>query len=333
MYESIFLAERKTDMKLLYGTTSILSQKDFLSVEDINAEQLTDLLNLAEELKARMNKGYMDTPLKGKILGMIFEKNSTRTRVSFEAGMLQLGGHAIFLSGNDSQLGRGEPIADTAKVLSEYVDALMIRTTDHERADILAASSNVPVINGLTDLEHPCQALADLLTIKEEKGYLQGIKIAYVGDGNNVANSLMMAAVKSGMHIAIATPRGYEPNLDLVEKARAESVVTGGKIELFHNPEAAVSEADIIYSDVWTSMGQEKENEKRLADFKGFQVSEQLAASAKADYLFMHCLPAHRGEEVASSIIDSAHSIVIKQAGNRLHAQKALMLDLMLKPS
>lgn len=320
-------------MKLLYSTKPILSQKDFLSIEDISVDQLADLLNLAEELKERMTKGYMDAPLKGKILGMIFEKNSTRTRVSFEAGMLQLGGHAIFLSANDSQLGRGEPIADTAKVLSEYVDALMIRTTDHERAETLAESSSVPVINGLTDLEHPCQALADLLTIKEEKGFLQGIKLAYVGDGNNVANSLMMAAVKSGMHIAIATPFGYEPNLDLVEKAKAEALITGGKIELFQNPEAAVSEADVIYSDVWTSMGQEKENEKRLADFKEFQVNDQLAAGAKPDYLFMHCLPAHRGEEVTSSIIDSAHSIVIKQAGNRLHAQKALLVDLMVKSS
>ncbi len=320
-------------MKLLYSTQPIIGQKDFLSIEDISAEQLADLLILAEEIKERMNKGYMDTPLKGKILGMIFEKNSTRTRVSFEAGMLQLGGHAIFLSANDSQLGRGEPIADTAKVLSEYVDALMIRTTDHERAETLAASANVPVINGLTDLEHPCQALADLLTIKEEKGSLQGVKLAYVGDGNNVANSLLMAAVKSGMHIAIATPPGYEPNSDLVDKAKAEALITGGKIELFQHPEAAVSEADIIYSDVWTSMGQETENEKRLDDFKEFQVNEQLAAVAKPDYLFMHCLPAHRGEEVTSSIIDSAHSIVIKQAGNRLHAQKALLVDLLLNPS
>ncbi len=319
-------------MKLLYETKSILSQKDFLSMESITAQQLNGLLELAIDLKDRKNKGYMDTPLKGKILGMIFEKNSTRTRVSFEAGMLQLGGHAIFLSKNDTQLGRGEPISDTAKVLSEYVDAIMIRTTGHDRAEALAESSSVPVINGLTDLEHPCQALADLLTIKEEKGTLKGIKLAYIGDGNNVANSLMLAAVKSGMHITIATPPGYEPNPALVEKAKAEAILNGGKLELFYNAEDAVKDADVIYCDVWTSMGQEEENEKRLEDFKEFQVNEQLVAGAKLDYLFMHCLPAHRGEEVTSSVIDSTNSIVIKQAGNRLHAQKALLVDLMVKP-
>ena len=318
-------------MKLLYGTKSILEGKDFLSMEDISGQQLSDLLNLAVELKERLKSGYMDTPLKGKILGMIFEKNSTRTRVSFEAGMLQLGGHAIFLSGNDTQLGRGEPISDTAQVLSEYVDALMIRTTTHERAQKLAAYSTVPVINGLTDLEHPCQALADLLTIKEVKGSLKGIKLAYVGDGNNVANSLMMAAVKCGMHMTIATPPGYEPDPELVKKAEAEAVKYGGKLELFHQAESAVMDADVIYSDVWTSMGQEQENEKRLTNFKKFQVNDQLVGAAKPDYLFMHCLPAHRGEEVTSSIIDSAHSIVIKQAGNRLHAQKALLVDLIVK--
>ena len=300
-------------------------------MEDISGQQLSDLLNLAVDLKERMQSGYMDTPLKGKILGMIFEKNSTRTRVSFEAGMLQLGGHAIFLSGNDTQLGRGEPISDTAQVLSEYVDALMIRTTTHERAQKLADYSTVPVINGLTDLEHPCQALADLLTIKEVKGSLQGIKLAYVGDGNNVANSLMMAAVKCGMHMTIATPSGYEPDPELVKKAEADALKYGGKLELFNQAESAVMDADVIYSDVWTSMGQEQENEKRLADFKNFQVNDQLVGAAKPDYLFMHCLPAHRGEEVTASIIDSNHSIVIKQAGNRLHAQKALLVDLIVK--
>ena len=320
-------------MKLLYGTKSIIGQKDFLSMKDITAQQLAELLELAVDLKERRNKGFVDTPLSGKTLGMIFEKNSTRTRVSFEAGMLQLGGHAIFLNGNDTQLGRGEPISDTAKVLSEYVDALMIRTTTHERAQQLAAYSHVPVINGLTDLEHPCQALADLLTIKEEKGQLQGVKLAYVGDGNNVANSLMLAAVKAGMYITIATPQGYEPNPELVEVAKEEARLNGGKIELFHQAEEAVMDADVIYSDVWTSMGQEQENKKRMADFKGFQVNEQLVSNAKMDYLFMHCLPAHRGEEVTSSVIDSAHSIVFKQAGNRLHAQKALLVDLIVKPS
>jgi len=316
----------------MYGIKPILNQKDFLEMSELTPEQLADLLDLAGELKARMQAGFSDLPLKGKILGMIFEKNSTRTRVSFETGMLQLGGSAIFLSGHDTQLGRGEPISDTAQVLSEYVDGLMIRTHEHSRAQAVAEYASVPVINGLTDFEHPCQALADLLTIKEIKGELSGLKLAYIGDGNNVANSLLVAGALAGMHVVCATPTGYEPNKEAVEAAQSASAGTGATVEIVHDPYEAAKNADVLYCDVWTSMGQELENEKRLADFADYQVNDKLTACAKEDYLFMHCLPAHRGEEVTASVIDSEHSVVIKQAGNRLHAQKALLVDLMASP-
>lgn len=298
-------------------------------MRELTPGQLADLLDLAGELKARRQAGYSDLPLKGKVLGMIFEKNSTRTRVSFETGMLQLGGSAIFLSGQDTQLGRGEPISDTAQVLSEYVDGLMIRTHEHTRAQALAENASVPVINGLTDLEHPCQALADLLTIKEIKGELNGLKLAYIGDGNNVAHSLLIAGALAGMQVSCAVPPGYEPNKEVVETARKIAQGTGAQVDILNDPLEAAKNADVIYCDVWTSMGQEQENEKRLKDFAAYQVNEKLTAYAKEDYLFMHCLPAHRGEEVTASIIDSEHSVVFKQAGNRLHAQKALLVDLM----
>ncbi len=313
----------------MYGIKPILNKKDFLEMRELTPGQLADLLDLAGELKARRQAGYSDLPLKGKVLGMIFEKNSTRTRVSFETGMLQLGGSAIFLSGQDTQLGRGEPISDTAQVLSEYVDGLMIRTHEHKRAQALAENASVPVINGLTDLEHPCQALADLLTIKEIKGELNGLKLAYIGDGNNVAHSLLIAGALAGMQVSCAVPPGYEPNKEVVEAARKIAQGTGAQVDILNDPLEAAKNADVIYCDVWTSMGQELENEKRLKDFAAYQVNEKLAAYAKQDYLFMHCLPAHRGEEVTASIIDSEHSVVIKQAGNRLHAQKALLVDLM----
>lgn len=316
-------------MRIMYGIKPILNKKDFLEMKELTPGQLADLLDLAGELKARRQAGYSDLPLKGKVLGMIFEKNSTRTRVSFETGMLQLGGSAIFLSGQDTQLGRGEPISDTAQVLSEYVDGLMIRTHEHKRAQALAENASVPVINGLTDLEHPCQALADLLTIKEIKGELNGLKLAYIGDGNNVAHSLLIAGALAGMQVSCAVPPGYEPNNEVVETARKIAQGTGAQVDILNDPSEAAKNADVIYCDVWTSMGQELENEKRLKDFAAYQVNEQLTAYAKEDYLFMHCLPAHRGEEVTASIIDSEHSVVIKQAGNRLHAQKALLVDLM----
>ncbi|HAQ06178.1 MAG TPA: ornithine carbamoyltransferase, partial [Bacillus bacterium] len=265
----------------------------------------------------------------GKILGRIFDQSSTRTRVSFEVGMIQLGGSALYLNGNDLQLGRGESIADTAQVLSQYVDGIMIRTFSHDSIEELAAHASVPVINGLTDLYHPCQALADLLTIYEQKAKLAGLKLAYIGDGNNVAHSLMIACTKMGMDISIAAPKAYFPDEKIISQCAGYAEKSGAKLVITDSPIEAVSDADIIYTDVWTSMGQENENEQRLKDFQGFQVNEALCRLANVDYLFMHCLPAHRGEEVTTGVIDGSHSVVFEQAGNRLHAQKALLLELL----
>ncbi|RFU68041.1 ornithine carbamoyltransferase [Peribacillus saganii] len=310
-------------------SAKILQQKDFLSITDISGEKITKLLKLAEQIKATHSLGEQYKPLQGKTLGMIFEKSSTRTRVSFEVGMLQLGGHALFLSSNDIQLGRGETVSDTAKVLSQYVDGIMIRTFEHEKVTELAAEASIPVINGLTDLSHPCQAMADLLTIHEIKGTLKGLKMAYVGDGNNMAHSLMMACAKTGMDFAVGCPEGYEPNSQVVELAKEAAEQSGCKSEVFRDPKDAVKNADIIYSDVWTSMGQEAENEVRLRAFKDYQINSELVKYAKEDYIFLHCLPAHREEEVTAEIIDGPHSAVFHQAGNRLHAQKAILVDLM----
>lgn len=303
--------------------------KDLLTLADYSPEIIKELLNIATELKEAHLKGEVVTPLKGKILGMIFEKPSTRTRVSFEAGMLQLGGQAIYLNGQDMQLGRGEPVSDTAKVLSNYIDGIMIRTFSHERVEELAEHATIPIINGLTDLFHPCQALADLLTIQEVKGELAGLKMAYIGDGNNVAHSLMIAAAKVGMDITVADPKGYEPDQKVYELAKEFAKESGAKVLVSNDPKEAAANADVIYSDVWTSMGQEAENEIRLAAFEGFQVNEQLVTEAKDDYMFLHCLPAHRGEEVSAGVIDGNNSYVFQQAGNRLHAQKALLVEIL----
>jgi ornithine carbamoyltransferase len=264
--------------------------------------------------------------LSGKVLGMIFEKSSTRTRVSFEVGMLQLGGHAIFLSSKDIQLGRGESISDTAKVLSRYIDCMMIRTFSHDAVKELAEHATVPVINGLTDLHHPTQVMADLLTIQEHKGKLAGLKMCYLGDGNNnMAHSLMEGAAKVGMHISIASPPGYLPDGKITQKAIESGKVTGSKVTITHNPVEAIKDADIVVTDVWTSMGQEAETEKRLKDLAAYQVNSELCQHAKQDYIFLHCLPAHRGEEVTAEIIDGPHSVVFDEAENRLHAQKAIL--------
>jgi ornithine carbamoyltransferase len=257
---------------------------------------------------------------------MIFEKSSTRTRVSFEVGMLQLGGHALFLSSRDIQIGRGESISDTAKVLSRYIDCMMIRTFSHETVEELAEHATVPVINGLTDLHHPTQVMADLLTIQEHKGKLAGLKMCYLGDGNNnMAHSLMEGAAKVGMHISIASPPGYLPDGKITEKAIEFGKLTGSKISVTHNPVEAIQDADIVVTDVWTSMGQEAETEKRLKDLEAYQVNAELCQHAKKDYIFLHCLPAHRGEEVTAEIIDGPHSVVFDEAENRLHAQKAIL--------
>jgi ornithine carbamoyltransferase len=303
-----------------------LKGKDFLSLSDFHTDEILYLLEEAKELKSLQKQGKPHPYLSGKVLGMIFEKSSTRTRVSFEVGMLQLGGHAIFLSSRDIQLGRGESISDTAKVLSRYIDCMMIRTFSHDSVKELAEHATVPVINGLTDLHHPTQVMADLLTIQEHKGKLAGLKMCYLGDGNNnMAHSLMEGAAKVGMHISIASPPGYLPDGRITEKAIETGKLTGSKITITHNPVDAIKDADIVVTDVWTSMGQEAETEKRLKDLGDYQVNAQICQHAKKDYIFLHCLPAHRGEEVTAEIIDGPHSVVFDEAENRLHAQKAIL--------
>ncbi|MBG9589602.1 ornithine carbamoyltransferase [Cytobacillus firmus] len=303
--------------------------KDFLTLADFSGDEIKGLLKKAKQLKEAYLQGAETSFLKGKILGMIFEKSSTRTRVSFEAGMLQLGGHALYLNSQDLQLGRGESIADTAKVLSQYVDAIMIRTFSHEKIQELAYHADIPVINGLTDLYHPCQALADLLTIEEKNGELKGQNLAYIGDGNNVAHSLMIASAKMGVNITIACPAGYEPEQSVLQQSQEFAEQTGSKVIVTSDPEEAAANADAIYTDVWTSMGQEAENDKRLKDFAEYQVNQYLVQKAKNDYVFLHCLPAHRGEEVTAEIIDGNNSAVFQQAGNRLHVQKAILSEIL----
>ncbi|MFJ7752323.1 ornithine carbamoyltransferase [Peribacillus muralis] len=307
----------------------ILNGKDFLTMKESTPAAIADLLKLAQTIKGKLQAGEEYTPLKGKTLGMIFEKSSTRTRVSFEVGMMQLGGHALFLSGNDLQIGRGESISDTAKVLSEYIDGIMIRTFEHEKIMELAENASIPVINGLTDLAHPCQVLADFLTIIEIKGQLKGLKMSYIGDGNNVANSLMVGCAKMGMDFSIGCPEDYKPDEKVVNYAQKVAESTGSNIVVTSSAQDAIHNADIVYSDVWTSMGQEIENGIRLEAFKDYQINNELVKQAKSDYLFMHCLPAHREEEVTGEVIDGPNSVVFHQAGNRLHAQKAVLVDLM----
>ncbi|WP_057912439.1 ornithine carbamoyltransferase [Peribacillus muralis] len=307
----------------------ILDGKDFLTMKESTPTAIADLLKLAQEIKGKLQAGEEYKPLKGKTLGMIFEKSSTRTRVSFEVGMMQLGGHALFLSGNDLQIGRGESISDTAKVLSEYIDGIMIRTFEHEKILELAENASIPVINGLTDLAHPCQVLADFLTIIEIKGQLKGLKMSYIGDGNNVANSLMVGCAKMGMDFSIGCPEAYKPDEKVVTYAQKVAETTGSNIVVTTSAQEAIQNADIVYSDVWTSMGHEIENGIRLEAFKDYQINNELVKQAKDDYLFMHCLPAHREEEVTGDVIDGPNSVVFHQAGNRLHAQKAVLVDLM----
>ncbi|MBU8787375.1 MULTISPECIES: ornithine carbamoyltransferase [Bacillus] len=302
-----------------------LSGKDFLSLNDFSKEEILYLLQEAADMK----NNKIQHIFQGKTLAMIFEKSSTRTRVSFEAGMAQLGGNALFLSSKDMQLGRGETIADTAKVLSRYVDAIMIRTFEHETVEELAEHADIPVINGLTDLFHPCQALADLLTIQEVKGTFKGLKAAYIGDGNNVAHSLLIGCAKVGCDITVASPEGYEPNQEVVALAKAFAEESGAGITITNDAALAVQDADVVYSDVFTSMGQEAETKERLSIFSQYQVNSRLVSRAKADYIFLHCLPAHRGEEVAAEVIDGPNSAVFDQAENRLHVQKALLKALL----
>lgn len=306
-----------------------LHGRDFLTFADYTKDKILYLLDLASHLKKQLKSGRPEQPLKGKTLGMIFEKSSTRTRVSFEVGIYQLGGTGLFLSSSDLQLGRGEPISDTAQVLSGYLDGIMIRTFSQKQVEELANFAKVPVINGLTDMYHPCQVLADLLTIQEEKKGLAGVKIAYIGDGNNMANSLMLAAATVGVDLNIAAPKGYQPDNSITEKAKNIAGVQGSSLEVTEDPLKAVQDADVIYTDVWASMGQEQEQKLREKAFADFQVNAELMDEAEDDVLFMHCLPAHRGEEVTAAVIDGSRSVVFQQAENRLHAQKALLTALM----
>ncbi|WP_295722440.1 ornithine carbamoyltransferase [uncultured Methanobrevibacter sp.] len=291
-----------------------------LSICDVK-DDIENIINLASDFKSGKIK---EKPLKNKKLAMIFEKSSTRTRVSFEVGMYELGGSALFLSTNDLQIGRGEPIKDTAKVLSRYVDGIMIRAKKHSDVVELAEQSDIPVINGLTDLEHPCQAFADMLTIKEHKGNFSG-KLAFIGDGNNVSNSLLLISAYLGMDFALACPKGYEINEDIFKKGQEIASKTGSEIIVSDDLELALKDANIVYTDVWVSMGDEKESEKRYADFKPYQVNKESMKLAKKDAIFMHCLPAIRGQEVTSDVIDGEQSVIYDQAENRLHAQKAIM--------
>lgn len=316
--------------ELSLGYELDIKGKDFLTLVDFTPNEILTLLAKAKKMKDAQAAGIPYQPLKGKILGMIFEKSSTRTRVSFEAGMLQLGGNGLFLSSNDLQIGRGEPISDTAQVLSQYLDGIMIRTFEHEKVEELAKYATIPVINGLTDLYHPCQALADLLTIQEQKGELKGLKMTYIGDGNNVAHSLLIASAKVGLDISVASPKGYLPNEKVVQLANQFAKESGAKVVITDDPVEAVAGADVIYTDVWTSMGQEKENEIRMNAFaSNYQVNSELVKHANEDYIFLHCLPAHRGEEVTAEIIDGSHSVVFQEAGNRMHAQKALLTEVL----
>ena len=299
--------------------------RDFLRVNDWQPDELLAVLDLADRLKARQRERVEHRHLEGRTLGMIFQKPSTRTRVSFEVGIAQLGGIGLYLAAGDLQLGRGETIRDTAVVLSRYLDGIMIRTYRQADVDELAAHAEIPVINGLTDDFHPCQALADVMTIRERFGGFEGVRVAYLGDGNNVCHSLMVACAKLGMHFVSANPQGYEPSGEVVDWARAAAELSGGSVELTHDPRTAAERADVLYTDVWTSMGQDAEREQRLRDLSHFAIGEGTLLLASERAVVMHCLPAHYGEEVTEDVLHGPRSAAWDQAENRLHAQKALM--------
>jgi len=298
-----------------------------ISIADMGVEEANEILDMADRLKKERKEGVVRDYLKNKSLAMIFEKSSTRTRVSFEVGMTDLGGHAIYLDPMTMQLGRGETIGDTARVLSRYAHGIMIRAKSHATVVEMARHATVPVINGLDDLEHPCQVLADLMTIRERKGRIKGLKLAWVGDGNNVCNSLILASAMMGMRMSVACPPGYEPDDGIVERARA----MGGQIEIMRDPKEAAKGADILYTDVWVSMGDEAEKEKRLKDLRDYQINMGLVRLADKDCIVLHCLPAHRGEEITEDVIQCENSAIFDEAENRLHAQKALLVRLLGK--
>lgn len=292
---------------------------------DLSKEEILDILNLADQLKYENKNGIEHHILKGKTLGMIFQKSSTRTRVSFETGMYQLGGQALFLSNRDLQIGRGEPVQDTARVLSRYLDGIMIRTFEQKEVEDLAKYGSIPVINGLTDFCHPCQVLADLMTIREFKGRFEGLKMCYIGDGNNMANSLIVGGLKVGMEVSIACPKDYQPAAEVLEFAKGY----GDKFSMTDVPLEAAKDADVLFTDVWTSMGEEAETEKRKIAFKGYQINDDIMAVAKADAMVQHCLPAHREEEITEKVFEAHANEIFEEAENRLHAQKAVMVKVM----
>ncbi len=303
--------------------------KNFVSLTELSADEIWTVLNKAIELKTEWKNGGNKPILKGKVLALVFQKPSLRTRVSFDVGMLHLGGHGLYLSPNEIGLGGRESVPDVARVLSGYVDGIMARTFSHDHIVQLAEYASVPVINGLSDFNHPCQAMGDFLTILEHKGSLDGVNLTYVGDGNNVARSLMFTAAKLGVDFTIATPEGYEIEPEYVAMAQQFAAESGATLRFLHDPIKAVTGADVIYTDVWTSMGQEAETQKRLAIFPPYQVNEKLVSHAKDDVIVMHCLPAHRGEEITDAVADGPHSVLFPQAANRLHAQKGILALLM----
>lgn len=299
--------------------------KYLLKMLDLSKEEILDILNLADQLKYENKNGIEHHILKGKTLGMIFQKSSTRTRVSFETGMYQLGGQALFLSNRDLQIGRGEPVQDTARVLSRYLDGIMIRTFEQKEVEDLAKYGSIPIINGLTDFCHPCQVLADLMTIREFKGRFEGLKMCYIGDGNNMANSLIVGGLKVGMEVSIAYPKDYQPAAEVLEFAKGY----GDKFSMTDVPLEAAKDADVLFTDVWTSMGEEAETEKRKIAFKGYQINDDIMAVAKADAMVQHCLPAHREEEITEKVFEAHANEIFEEAENRLHAQKAVMVKVM----
>lgn len=299
--------------------------KHLLKMLDLSKEEILDILNLADQLKYENKNGIEHHILKGKTLGMIFQKSSTRTRVSFETGMYQLGGQALFLSNRDLQIGRGEPVQDTARVLSRYLDGIMIRTFEQKEVEDLAKYGSIPIINGLTDFCHPCQVLADLMTIREFKGRFDGLKMCYIGDGNNMANSLIVGGLKVGMEVSIACPKDYQPAAEVLEFAKGY----GDKFSMTDVPLEAAKDADVLFTDVWTSMGEEAETEKRKIAFKGYQINDDIMAVAKPDAMVQHCLPAHREEEITEKVFEAHANEIFEEAENRLHAQKAVMVKVM----
>lgn len=298
--------------------------KHLLKLLDCSKEEILEILNLADQLKYENKHGIQHHLLKGKTLGMIFEKASTRTRVSFEVGMYQLGGHPLFLSGHEMQIGRGEPVEDTARVLSRYLDGIMIRTFEQEEVEKLAEYGSIPVINALTDFAHPCQVLADLMTIREFKDTLEGLKMCFIGDGNNMMNSLIVGGLKVGMEVSVACPKDYQPAQEVLDFAAAYK-----GFSMTDNPQQAAQNADVVITDVWTSMGQEEEKAKREKAFAGYCVDQNLMSAAKSDAMVLHCLPAHRGEEISAEIMDIHAKYIFEEAENRLHAQKAVLVTLM----